>query len=152
MTLDSNVILNGIASHALASGYFDRVNRHEPANVPTTGLTAAVWVDRLSPVSAVSGLAATTARLAVFVRLFTGTASEPRDAIDPDMLAAVDALMVAFSGDFTLNDQAMNIDLLGAHGDPLTAQAGYVVQDGKHLRVYTITVPVIVSDLWTQAP
>ncbi|MFD6619983.1 hypothetical protein ACFWFB_32600, partial [Streptomyces albidoflavus] len=56
-------ILDGVESHAAASGWFERVNGHEPKSAPTTGgLTAAVWIDSIAPVLS-SGLASTTGRL-----------------------------------------------------------------------------------------
>ena len=61
MSLDTTAIMNAVLSHAAASGYFDRVAGHEPKNAPGNGLSAAVWVDRIGPVPAGSGLAATSA-------------------------------------------------------------------------------------------
>jgi hypothetical protein len=43
-----------------------------------------------------------------------------------------------------------NIDLLGEYGQRLTAQAGYLqLSDGMY-RIFTITIPCIVNDMWTQ--
>ncbi len=61
MALDSAPIINAVVSHAMASGHFEQVNGHEPANPPGHGLTAAVWVDLVEPVRS-SGLARTSAR------------------------------------------------------------------------------------------
>lgn len=151
MAFDPLPILNAITSHALASGYFERVNGAEPANAPGNGLTAAVWADSVSPIAPASGLAATSARIAFMVRVYASMLQDPPDAIDPNILDATSALLVAYSGDFELGGNVRNVDLLGAHGPGLTGQAGYITQDGQLFRVMTITIPVIVSDVFTQA-
>ena len=144
-------ILDAIVSHALASGHFERVNGHEPKSAPGNGLTAAVWAQEVGPVPAGSGLQMTSGLLVFNVRLYTPMISEPQDAIDPALLAAVDALMGAYSGDFELGGNARCVDLLGQAGTPLSARAGYLEQNKTIYRVFTITLPVIVNDAWEQA-
>lgn len=153
MSLNVRPIIDAIVSHALASGQFERVNGHEPKAAPGNGLSAAVWVDSVGPARNQSGLAATTALVVFNVRLYSPMLAEPQDAIDPNLTGALDALMTAYSADFELGGNVRNIDLLGtASGNraPLSAQAGYLNQDGKLYRVYTITLPVVVNDAWTQ--
>ncbi|TDC63879.1 hypothetical protein E1258_09545 [Micromonospora sp. KC207] len=152
MALNTQPILDAVVSHALASGHFERVNAHEPTSAPGNGLSAAVWVDATEPARGASGLAATTARLTLNVRLYTSMLSEPADAIDPRLMAAHDALMTAYSADFTLGDLARCVDLLGQSGVPLSSRAGYLQQDSRLLRVITITLPVLVNDVWEQTP
>ncbi|MEU8362323.1 hypothetical protein AB0C27_40525 [Nonomuraea sp. NPDC048882] len=152
MSLDAATILDAIVSHAMQLGLFERVNAHEPANAPGHGLTCAVWADSVSPFPAGSGLHATSARVVFNVRLYTSMLQEPADAIDPHMIAAVDALVNAYSGDFELGGSVRNVDLLGQGGIPLSAQAGYLRQDGHEMRVMTIVLPVIVNDVWEQLP
>jgi len=77
---------------------------------------------------------------------------EPQDAIDTNIMTAVDALMAAYSSDFDLGGLVRNVDLLGAHGDPLAADAGYLEQDKRLYRVVVISLPLICNDLYTQAP
>lgn len=151
MNLDPTAILNAVQTHALASGYFDRVNGHEPKAAPGNGLSAAVWVDDLVPVAARSGLATVSALLVVNVRLYSNMTQEPQDAIDPNLLLAATALYSAYSGHFTLGGIATNVDLLGAHGRPMRCQAGYLEQDRRLYRVYTITLPIVVDDVWAEA-
>lgn len=151
MSLDSGILLEAIVSHAAASGHFERVNKHEPKNAPGNGLTAAAWVQRIDPVRT-SGLKSTSARVVFTVRIFSNMLQEPQDEIDPNITAAVDALMNAYSGDFSLDGLARNVDLLGQHGVALSAQAGYVPigNPPKLYRIMDISVPVIVNDVWTQ--
>lgn len=151
MSLDTTGILNALVSHALSLGVFERVNTHEPKNAPGHGLTAAAWVDSIAPMAIVSGLAATSARIVFNVRVYGSAEQEPADMIDPNMVGAIDQLMNAYSGDFTLGGLVRNVDLLGQGGGPgLSALAGYLQQDGRLYRVMTLTVPVIVNDVWTQ--
>lgn len=145
-------ILDGLESHALRLGRFERVNSHEPKNAPGHGLTCAIWVQSIGPQPGGSGLSSTTGRLVFNVRIYQNMLSQPVDAIDPLVLEAVAGLMGAYSGDFDLDvAQVRAIDLLGIAGIALSAVAGYVEIDHKHYRVMTITVPVIVNDVWTQA-
>lgn len=144
-------ILDALVSHAAALGHFERVNQHEPKakNPAGQGMTAAVWLQSLAPIRS-SGLAATSGRLEFTLRVYTSMLAEPQDAIDPRVLAAVDALLAAYSGDFDLGGTVRNVDLLGAHGTPLSARAGYLDQGGRLYRVMDVALPLIVNDLWNQ--
>lgn len=150
MSLDIRSILDAMASHAMASGLFDTVNRHEPKSKPGNGITAAIWPQTIRPTPRGSGLISTTSRIELTVRLYSPMLSEPQDDIDPALVGACDLLMAAYSGDFTLGGIIKEIDLLGEYGEPLSARAGYLNIDGKIFRIYDVTVPVIVNDLWTQ--
>lgn len=150
MALDINGLLNAVVSHAMASGHFERVNQHEPENPPGYGLTCAVWANRITALRS-SGLDSVTALVAFNVRVFSHM-FDPPDAIDPTVIAAVDALCAAYAADFTLGGLVRQVDLLGAHGQPLDVRAGYLQQDGAKYRVMDIALPCIVNDLWTEAP
>jgi hypothetical protein len=151
VSLDIDAVTNGLTSHAMASGWFDRVNGHEPKSPPGYGLTAAFWNQNLGPVAEASGLATTTGRLIYMARLYQNALSEPADAIDPNLIKAADVLFTAYSGDFELGGNVRNIDLLGQHGQALTGQAGYITVNQTMYRIYDITIPVIVNDLWSQS-
>lgn len=148
--LDGVALMDGVADRARRTGLFEKVNGHEPKNSPGNGLTAAVWVDTIDPIALASGLAVTSARVPVMVRIYTNMLMEPQDAIDPNIINAVSVLMGEYAGDFDLGGLVRNVDLLGQHGVPLRAQAGYLEQDKKLYRVMTITVPLIVNDVWNQ--
>ena len=151
MPVDTTAILAALESHAATLGHLERVNTHEPKNAPGNGLTAAIWVQQIAPLAAASGLAATSALLTVNVRLYSNMIQEPQDQIDPKMVAAVDALMNAYTGDFELGGLVRNVDLLGQFGGGLFAQAGYLEQDRKMFRVMTLTVPLVLNDAWVQS-
>ena len=152
MAINSQDLVDRVASHAKATGLFDRVNKHEPKNKPGRGLTCAIWVDRIESGRGRSGLASTTARVVLNCRIYTNMLQNPQDAIDPSVMRATDVMFEAFSGDFTLGDDDRWIDLLGAtQGHPLFSQSGYINIDTMTYRVMTITVPIIVENAWTQA-
>jgi hypothetical protein len=145
-------IFDALVSHGMASGLFERVNQHEPKNAPGNGLTMAVWLDRIAPASGSSGLNTTTGLLLFSVRVYSNMVADPQDDIDPALLNAIDILFSAYSGDFELGGMVEYVDLLGRHGVPLSATFGYVPIDNKMYRVGTITVPLVVADLWSQTP
>jgi hypothetical protein len=150
--LDIDAILDPVVSHALASGFFERVNAFEATDPPGNGLTCGVWVDDIQ--TAASGLASTSALLIFNVRLYASMLSDPPDAIDPAMTRAASGLIGAYAGDFTLGGVVMAVDLRGMTGVPLRARAGYLPMgtgpDRVDYRVITITLPLIVSDVWDE--
>lgn len=152
MALNTAAVLDAVVSHALASGYFERVNQHEPKSAPDSGLTAAVWVDRIGPAAGQSGLDATTALFVLNVRIYQNMLAEPQDMIDPNVLAATDALMTAYIGDLDLGGNVRNVDVRGIAGTALLAQAGYLQQDQRVYRAVTITLPLIINDVWSESP
>lgn len=145
-------IISALISHAQSLGVFASVNAHEPKAAPTNGLTGALWVDEITPAPRRSGLASTSFRLAFNFRVSMNMLADPQDEIDPAVLTAVMLLLRAYAGDFELGGQVAFIDLLGAHGAPLSAKAGYMPQDGRLYRVMTIAIPVVINDVTDQAP
>lgn len=153
MAIAARDLITRLTDHARASGIFDRVNEHEPKNKPGRGLTCALWLDRLEPARARSGLNSTSARVVFKVRIYTNMLQSPQDEIDSSVLDATDKMMEAYSNNFELGDDDRWIDLMGAtQGAPLQAESGYINIDNMTYRVITITVPVIVNDAWTQSP
>lgn len=146
-------IFNEVLSHAARSGYFDRVNGHESKSAPNLvgGLAAEVWVQRIRAARS-SGLAETSGLLVLTVRIRGDMLAKPEDGIDPRLLTAASGLMRLYVGDFTLNDLIRAVDVRGMEGTPLTCEAGYLPQDQKVFRVYEITLPLIVNDIWSEAP
>lgn len=143
-------IFDAVVSDAQLSGYFDRVNLHE-SKTKLYGLTAAIWVQSLRPLQ-ISGLASTSARVEFKLRIYQNMLMEPQDMIDPMMLKAVSNLMRRYHDDFDFAGAIRNVDLLGAFGDPLEAEFGYIeISDVMH-RAATLTIPCIVNDVWQQIP
>lgn len=151
MSLSVTSIMSQVTSHAKRLGIFQQVTTHEPKSAPRNGLTVCFWFTSINPVGMASGLASTSVRIELSARIFTPMLSEPADAVDLRLIEALDKLMEAYSGDFTLGGTVMDVDLLGRYGDALEASSGYLEIDKKLYRVVDITLPLIVSDLWTQA-
>lgn len=146
-------IVDAALSHAQATGWFDAgVSGHEPKAAPGQGLHCALWVADVRPLGRRSGLASTGAVVTLSVRVGMPMLHEPQDEIDPTVLAAADALMGAYSADFTLGGLVAAVDLLGQSGRSLSGQAGYLTQDHTAFRVFTITLPLLCDDLWEQSP
>lgn len=151
MALNIQSILDVIVSHALSTGYFEAVNQYESKQSPSSGITGAVWVDRVAPIRT-SGLNNTSVRVELQFRLYSSTLMEPYDDIDPNLTTVLDTLMRAYCGDFELGSQVRHIDIFGAYGAPLESRSGYINLDGREFRVFSIRLPLICDDLWAQAP
>jgi hypothetical protein len=148
-------VFDRVFSYLMATGRFSTVNGHEPKSAPTDNdITCALWVQNIKPVRS-SGLAMTSGVLMLQVRIYMEFTSQPYDAIDPNILKAVMAIMATFSADFQLGAEGAQadvraVDLLGMTGVPLSAQAGYVEIDRKMYRVMTVFLPIIINDMFAQ--
>lgn len=152
MSFDQTAVLalfDAVVSKLLTLNIFQSVNQHEPKNAPGAGTRAAVWVDAIRPEARASGQAATSGVVLFNVRLYSNFLQMPLDGIDPDLLTATTTVLSAFSSSFTLGGTVRDIDLLGMYGQPMGAQAGYLTQDNKVYRIMTITLPIVIDDLWT---
>lgn len=148
MSLGTLSILNKVVSHALTLGVFEKVNTHEYKDAPGKGLYCEIWSETIAP--ARSGLDVTSAVLILNVRIRSDMIAEPQDSIDPNIIDAVDKLIDAYTGDFELGGTARNIDLLASSTPGVRADAGYLDQGGKLFRIMTITLPIIINDVWNQ--
>lgn len=153
MTFDQTAIdtvMSSVTSHALSLGIFRSVNSHEPKVAPGNGLRFAVWVQSLEPIAAASGLSSTSGYLVLQGRVYGNMLQKPEDDVDPRLTTAASTLIGAYTGDFNFGSTIRNVDLLGMYGQRLMAQAGYVTIGQNMYRVMTITVPLVVNDMWTQ--
>lgn len=153
--LDSQGMIDAVATVLQRSGYFDKVNQFELKGAPTsTGLLASVFLANIAPSQRRSGLSSTAVRVAFTCRLYMNMMHDPAWEIDPTVMNALDWVVNEFTGDFTLDgldSDSVELDLLGSDGIPLSAVAGYVNVGGALQRVLDITVPIIVWDAWTQS-
>ena len=153
MTFDAaaiNAVYAAAASAAQKLNIFEVVYRFEPKAAPVSMPAYAIWVDHIVPVAGVSGLSATAGRLSLRGRIYKNFLGKPEDRIDPELLALTSALLGAYSGGFTFGGTVMEIDLLGAHGEALSARAGFIHHDSHLFRVAECTIPVIIDSLWNQ--
>lgn len=145
-----NAVYASAVSVAKGLGPFETVIQHEPKSKPVSLPACAVWTQALTPIAGVSGLASTSGRLSLRARIYLNWLGKPEDKIDPELVRLTSLLLGAYSGGFTFGGEVMEIDLLGAYGESLSAQAGYIEHDGTMFRVMEINLPVIVDGLWVQ--
>lgn len=145
-----NTLFDDVVSAAMTLAIFDTVNGFEPKSAPGNGITAAVWIQDIRPVGAASGLAATSGVVTLNIRIYGSFLQQPPDAIDPNLMTAATTLLGTYTGMFTFDDSVRNIDLLGTYGQSMSAVAGYLTQDSKIFRIMTVTLPVVINDLWVQ--
>ncbi len=149
MSLNTNAILDLIVSHAASLGFFDTVNTHEPKNPPGRGITASIWFESQRPVIT-SGLNSTSVQMEWNIRLQTSSITEPADLIDTNLIDAMDALLDAYNGDFSLGGLVRQVDVFGSAGHPLQSKSSYLEQGGSQYRLIDITLPIIINDVWDQ--
>ncbi len=138
-----------LVSAAKASGYFDAgADSAEPKSAPPAGLYFATWVENIDPRPERSGLAVTSCRVEMIARCYLGMLTDPQSTIDVRLGKAAAYMLAELTGDFGID--GAYIDLLGAHGDALGAQYGYVELDRSMFRIVDITVPFIADDVFNQ--
>lgn len=149
---DAQGLTDALASMAQSSGLFTGgVSSHEPLSLPPAGqMSAAVWMQGIGPAKDVSGLAATAARVEYLMRLYLPMVEGNMDAIDPTMTTAASQMIGLLTADFTLGGEIFAADVLGAWGRPVSAKADYYKQGDSFYRIYDITIPLIVDNVWAQ--
>jgi hypothetical protein len=140
--------VNKLMSVAAASGYFDSVQSYEPKSNPGPGLTFATWVNQIRPIALQSGLAVTSARVPMTCRAYLPMLADPQGGIDTRLAVASNCLLAELTGAFTLTGGY--IDLLGAYGDGLGTDLGYVELDDAMFRIADTLVPFICPDVFDQ--
>lgn len=147
-----NDLVARLESIAMATAVFRTVNFHEPKSAPGTGLRLAIWLQSVEPIATASGLASTSGYVICSARVYGNMLAKPEDETDPRIMTAMVTLIGAYTADFTLGGTIRNLDLLGMYGQKLGAQAGYVTIDSHLYRQMTLTIPCVISDLWSQTP
>lgn len=152
MSFDPQTIVEAVASHALATGRYSRVNQHEPKSDPGRGITCAIWYQEGYPVPGGSGLAATSWRLEFIARSYLSMLTEPQDMIDPEVLRANHDLKTLLFADYTLGGLVRDIDLQGSsERQSIRDRAGYLQiggRDGGMKRVLDLFIPMTINDLY----
>lgn len=152
MSLNTVALLAAVQSHAQSLGLFEQVLLHEPENAPDNGLCAACVLSDGAPVPGQSGLVSTSWRLQVSVRIYLNLLHEPQDGNEVLIAGAVDALISDYTAAFTLGGLVEEVDVMGAYGAPLAWKFEYATHNHKLYRIATITLPMIVTDVYTQGP
>jgi hypothetical protein len=152
VALETRRYMEALASHAASSGHFTGGELGDIGSTPdNTGLTFVIWPGPGNPIPGRSGLNATSVAINFMLRIFRSVNSDPLGEIDPEMIDATDALLNAYTGDFTLDGLVAEIDLLGQYGTSLSWDSGYIEMDSStRFRIVDITIPLIINDVWTQ--
>jgi hypothetical protein len=148
-------LMSQVESMALATGLFSSVAGHEPVNPPQLGLTAGLFLSDIGPAKGLSGLVATAARLVFTLRIILPTSGDDPaqlDSIDPSIATATAIVIGAVSAAFTLGGEVFEADLLGRYGAALAGKAGWARIGEQMIRVMDITIPLILDNVWQQAP
>lgn len=151
-SFDPAGVLSAIESVLQKVGSVEQTVIGQGQNPPTTGVCATVWAGPIRPEPKRSGLASVSIVLDVNVRL-TIALGQPPDSFETMILGAYGDVCNALARGFTLGGNAVAVDLLGAwssgglRGDP-----GYVPFDGVQYRCVTGVVPVVLDDVWGEAP
>lgn len=150
-------LVAAVGDHAKRTGGFDRYLGHEPLHAPGKGVTGATWFDRF--VTASSGSAATSVCVVMTVRVYHPLVKDGplQDVVDPLLMECVSTLCKSYCDRFRFPTAASPAGLLrcvdirgGESGVSLEAAAGYVEIDGTLHRIITITLPLVVNDLWPE--
>lgn len=141
--------VNTLVSSALRSGYFDAgVESVEPKSAPGNGLYFATWIEQIQPIALRSGLNVTSAKVEMMCRIYRPMLSDPQGRIDTELAQASSYMLAQLTGDFGID--GAYIDLLGAYGDPLGTQFGYVEMDRSMFRIADTVVPFIADNVFDQ--
>lgn len=152
-SFDPAAVLNGIVSVLEKVGSIDAgVVTGQGQNPPAQGVSATLWAGPIRTQPKRSGLNVVSIALEVNVRL-TVPMSQPPDAFETALLGAFGDVCNALVGGFTLGGEVEQVDLLGAYsGNGLRGDPGYVQFDGVKYRCITAVVPVVLDDVWGEAP
>lgn len=150
--LNFTALTGALADHANSLGLFDTVQGHEAWTPPGNGITCAIWLLGVKPAKGQSGLDTTSLWLTFNARLYTPITSTQPDLIDPALVNATYLLMGAYSNAFTLGGLVREVDLLGRSGPGLSAMSAYQDIASVKYRVVTVTVPLLVDDVFGQVP
>lgn len=153
MALDLGALTFALQTHAAASGLYEATSGHAVIAPHGPGLAWWCMVDSITPYAAGSSL--NTVSAVVVYKIMTtlnSTTAEPQDLVDPAVANGADALMRLYMANFTLGGLVRNVDIMGAAGTKCAMQAGWMTLDTARYRAMIITLPLIVSDLWAEAP
>lgn len=149
--------LQALADVASNTGVFETVNLGESKTaLSNEGAHCDVFIaEPPTPVQS-SGLAALSVRMEVHMRIYVDVAfAQPQEAPELLALRAQDTLCAALAAGFTLDGTVRHIDLLGADGEGLRSEVGYVTIGGqggsRTFRIMEVFVPIVINDHWPMA-
>lgn len=146
--LGFETILNKVRSHADSLGVFDSVQTYESVLGPDNSVNCNIWLNDITTIP--GGLDQTSVCMTFNVSIMSPLLSEPYEETDNRMMAALDALMIAYNGDITFDDTIRCIDILGHESEGITVTAGYAAIDSTKYRVLMVSLPLLVDGVWEQ--
>lgn len=153
MALDASAVADLFAqveARAQTLGDIEQVIGHEPRSAPVSLPALAVWFAGLGPARGLSGLDATSTRCEFRARVYLNGQAKDEDKIEQKLLYLSALVLGSFSAAFTLNGEAMAVDLLGGWGEAMSASPGWLHHDDKPFRVAEVVIPVLLDDTFIQ--
>jgi hypothetical protein len=142
----ANALFTAIQSMAQELAIFNGVDLHEPWNAPGSRLFCTITLGTVRPVLS-SGLSSVSGQVTLVIRVWSSALQKPFDGIDPEVLAAACSLMGALAGGFTLGGTVRDVELMA-----MSAQPAYVDFEGKPFRIIEISCPIVINDMFAEAP
>lgn len=150
-------LYDALLDMAKRSGLFDGgTTDHEARNAPVE-LSCEVLMGELACIPRGSGLGASSGRQEFTLRVRAPRMETPDSKTERAILYAGAYLMAALNADFDLDDVSeiaagfvRMVDVLGAYGDPLRMEPGWITQSGSPYRVAVITFGIILNDIFPQ--
>ncbi len=147
---DLQPLLDDFRSQCRASGGFDGVVTHELRKAPTSQFVLGAWWLRTRTIPQRSGLASTSILVTLQARIYMPLQGDP-DQLDTELWRRTDLIYAAMHSGLTFTDDEHEIDILGAYGDGVTADAGFLpMPDNTPVRVSDVNVPIVVDDAYAQ--
>lgn len=150
-SLDAAGVLAALISVCQKVGSIEQTIAGQGQNPPPSGVGATVWAMPGRTVPKRSGLDSVSVALTFNIRLTLSMNTQPPESVETTLLGAFSDLCNALAGGFTLNGEVEQVDLLGAYGDGLRWDPGYVPYDGVTYRCITVPVPLVLDDLWRES-
>jgi hypothetical protein len=147
---DAGPVLDAVRSHAQSTAAFNVLMSHEPKQAPGAGLTFACWLSAMDPIERASGLAVTSLRVELTVRVYMPFMGSDPDTVDTRVAHVTSALFAKYIADFDLFESADAVDIKGIYGDKLGMRGGFLNQDNKLFRVADIRIPLIFFDVYPE--
>lgn len=157
MSIDSAAILAWCTTHAGTVVGTSAVLAFEPkARIDYTAMgsptVVAVWLSSAEALQGRGGLASTSARIELTVRVHRNALGDnaAMAATEVALLTASDDLVESFFGDIDIAGGVGSFDPKGETGEPWKSETGYLSLDNQLNRVATMRVGIVVDDAWTE--
>lgn len=149
MALNTVNLLTKLGSYVKRTGRAKRVVLYDPMSQVPPG-TISISIRSVRAFNQISALNKTGVCIVFSIVLYIDSKAEPKDGQELELMGVFDLLMQSFNEKFTLEGAVHSIDIFGRAGTPLGADFGRVEIDKVIYRVMDITLPLLVTNVWTQ--